>query len=212
VRIELGLVETLLGDVDAARQTLAQAEREIRAGATASLELRLWAATGVLEYESGRWSEARSEFERASRLEKSAVPDAAIVEARAYAGVIEARNGRTQQGRRAIEDCVTQARERRRVLLEARCRVFLARIAVDERRDDEAARALADVRVDTLGPELQAQVHYWRGRASALRGGISTGESGEREARRLLTELRESVPAGNREGFARRLDIRQILQ
>ena len=212
MRIELGLVETLLGDVDAARQTLGQAEREIRTGATSSLASRLRAAIGVLEYESGRWSEARSEFERASRLEKSAVPDPAIVEARAYAGVIEARNGRMQQGRRAIEDCVAQARQRRRVLLEARCRLFLARIAVDERRGDEAVRALTDVRVDTLGPELQAQVHYWRARASALLGRIATGESGEREARRLLTELRESVPAGNREGFARRLDIRQILQ
>jgi serine/threonine protein kinase/tetratricopeptide (TPR) repeat protein len=212
MRIGLGLVQVLLGDFDAARQLLDRAERDVRAEKRGNLEPELRMALGMLAYESGRLPEARREFGRAAALGQDEVPDANIIEANAYAGFIDAQDGRATRGPSAMETCAERARQMRRVSLEAKCRVFLARTSLRQQRPDEAARVLADVKADSLGPELRAQVHYWRAKASIARGDLQAARSDDAIARRLLDALRESVPSSSRERFATRTDIRVMLQ
>jgi tetratricopeptide (TPR) repeat protein len=212
MRIELGLVLTSLADFEPARQALTQAGEEIRRGSVRHLEPRLHAALGLLEYESGRWPEALTDFRRAHSLATRPSADPAILEARAYAAVIDVRDGRAASADAFGQSCVIQAQRMRRVALEARCRTLLARTALAAQRPGEGVKALADVRVEELGPELQAQVLYWRGRAATLSGDGAAGERQLAEARRLLTAVRELVPSTLREAYSQRPDIRLIVE
>ncbi|HET9384863.1 MAG TPA: tetratricopeptide repeat protein, partial [Gemmatimonadales bacterium] len=212
MHIELGLVQTMVGDFTTARKTFGEAEGQISAGPLRFLEPRLMAALGVLAYESGQWKEALTEFRRLARSKPGALRDSAIVETRAYAALIDARNGLSADGRAAAADCVKRAHQMQRVLVESRCRVALARISLDDGRVEEADRALAGTRIEELGPELAAQVHYWRARVSILKGDTAAGESGQREAQRVLTELRDSIPVTSRRTFVTRPDIHIVLQ
>ena len=95
--------------------------------------------------------------------------------------------------------------------LESRCRMYLARIELGYGRAEEAWKALTAITWDgerTLSSELQAQVHYWRGRAMAARGDRSGAQSEEDEARKLIRTLQASLPEQYRDGFAARPDIR----
>jgi hypothetical protein len=90
--------------------------------------------------------------------------------------------------------------------------VLLARTAVLSRRPEDATKVLSAIRLELLGPELQAQVHYWRSRAAALSGAAANAEGELEQARRLTVNLRERIPAESREGFSQRQEIRLILE
>lgn len=87
-------------------------------------------------------------------------------------------------------------------------------LPVGQRRIEEALSALEEIGPDsaerTLGAELQAQVHYWRGQALAARGDRAGAQSEESTARALLEALRRSIPEPYHQRFASRPDIRLI--
>jgi hypothetical protein len=137
------------------------------------------------------------------------------VEARAYLGLLDALERGAAHGRVAVQTSLDRAQKSGQFSLEARCRVYLARIDIRERRFEDAIRALDGVARDgkrTLSPEVLAQVHYWRSQALLARGDRTGAEAEERTARKLLEQLRESLPEQYRDGFASRADIRLVIQ
>ena len=102
------------------------------------------------------------------------------------------------------------AHQTHRLALESRARLNLARIDIEQRAYADALTGLRAIPADgdqMLGPEMQAQVHYWRSRALKARGDSQAAQSEAETARRLIVDLRDSLPAENRDGFASRPDI-----
>ena len=98
----------------------------------------------------------------------------------------------------------------RRYSLEVRCRLSLARLDVEQRRFADAIGRLRDIPPDggrTLGPELQAQIHYWQGRALAGSGNQASAATENNLARALLQQLRSSIPERYRASFDTRRDL-----
>jgi tetratricopeptide (TPR) repeat protein/tRNA A-37 threonylcarbamoyl transferase component Bud32 len=211
MRIGLALLESRIGNVESARQTLALAREDAERDATGNLAPTVHAAFGMLAYRSGRFADARKEFSRALALKKDPLPDEVMVEARAYGGLIDSQQGRAADGRRAIEACVDQARKMVRTSLEAKCRVFLARVNLSEGRTDDAERALSGIALNVIGPEVRADVQHWRGRVFTARGNADEAERSRHEARQQLGAIRDSLSEQERAGFTARADVREIL-
>jgi len=206
--VDLARVQALLGDTDTARATWTRASRLPEASA-GDVVPRLKAAGGEIAYAEGRLDEAREAFDAASRLWADDLPDPASVEARAYVGLIDGLAAKSG-ARGLIEASLQQARRMRRPALEAQARVFLARLDLRGHRPAAAVATLSDVTVEPLGPELRAQVHHWRGAATAELGTGDRGERDRRETTRLLGAMRDAVPPELRERFLSRL-MRQGL-
>ena len=213
-RILLAQTYIRLGDFEAAQRELDRASQELQNGGDPEFVPLLHAAMGELAYESNRTGEARAHFNRAAELWVDEFPDAASVEARAYRGLLDALNGRAARGRDDVRVSLNQAQKMGRLALEARCRVYLARIDVAERKYDDALKMLSPVPTDeqsrTIGPELQAQVLYWRSRALAALADSRTGADADR-ARRIVSDLQAKIPEPSRARFAARPDIRMII-
>jgi hypothetical protein len=201
-------VRALLGDIDGAREALDQAKR-LPEAAAGDVVPRLKAALGELAWADGRIKDARLSFEEASRLWTDELPDAASVESRAYVGLIDGLAGHPA-ARALVDASLEQARRMKRPALEAETRVFLARVDLQARQPAPAAAALTGIHMEPLGPELQAQVHFWRGQAAAALGTGDGGQHDRQEARRLLGTVQEAVPADLRARFLSRPD-RQAL-
>ena len=213
-RIYLAQAHLRLGDFSAARADLQRAgdlQREQNAAAVLPL---LEAVQGELAYETGALDEARSWFAKASARWTNAFPDAASVAARSYLALLDARAGRDGRGRSAIQESLDHARRVADYPQEARSRIALAQISIAGRRFDEALARLDEIPPEddsrTLGPELRAQVRYWRGEALLGRGDRVGAVAEFDAARKLLMDLQASLPAEHREGFASRRDIRAI--
>src|SRR5205823_4036496 len=115
--------------------------------------------------------------------------------------------------RTAIAASLDQARRMGRYSLEVRCRVYLARIAIGERRFADALTTLGDVAADgdlAIGPELQAQVHYWRARALERHGDRDGAMREMDAARAMLERLRTLVPDRYRRSFDSRPDVQLV--
>jgi tetratricopeptide (TPR) repeat protein len=193
--IERARVDARLGDVEHGREMLARA-RELPESAGGDMLPRLRAAEGDVAYAGGDLKQAYAAYAEASRLWVDELPDAASVEARAHAGLLDALAGKPA-GRAAINASLAEARGMNRPQLEALGRVFLARVATTQDGEPaEASKILTGIRMETIGPELQAQVHYWRGERM--------------EAARILARLQESVPEALRPRFLLRPDIQAI--
>ena len=172
------------------------------------------AALGELAYESGKLQEARGHFDKAAVFWTEDLPDAASVEARCYQGLIDSLTGKVPV-RGLVETSVEQASNMGRLYLEARCRLNLARIHISARRYDDAIAALKDIPLEgerRIGPELEAQVHYWRSRALAERRDRAAAESEAVLGRKLVLELQASLPERYRSSFASRAGIRQLFE
>ena len=96
--------------------------------------------------------------------------------------------------------------------LEAVVRVLLAQLDLRARQPQQAAAVLAGVRMETIGPELQAQVHYWRAAAAAALGDDAGAQQGRREVARILAALEKDVPESLRPRFLLRPDVRLLSQ
>jgi tetratricopeptide (TPR) repeat protein len=214
-RIRLGQTHVRLGDFDAARRDLTQAARELENGADRELVPLLHQVMGELGYESGRADEARTAFREASAHWTATLPDPASVEARVYLGFLEALDGRRDRGQTEIGLALDQARKMGRIALEARARLFLARIDIDLRRYDIALRMLDGIPPDdsarTIGHELRAQTHYWRSRALTGRGEEAGAQAERAAARSLVEQLRARLPEADRARFTARPEILRIL-
>jgi tetratricopeptide (TPR) repeat protein len=170
VDIEQGRTLTRLGlFAEAEKDLTAAAEGISRLADVGSLPL-LYAAQGELAYETGSVAEARAHFARASALWNDDLPEPASVEGRAHLGFVEFQQRRAPAAAAAVAASLAQAMKMRRINLEARCRVLLARIAVEGTRPADALRVIDDMPADRrarLNPELRAQLHYWRSQALA---------------------------------------------
>jgi len=208
--IDLARVHAMLGDIDSAREALGRAKQAPDAG-SGDIVPRLTAATGEIAFAAGDMKAARAAFEAAARLWVDDSPDAASVESRAYVGLLDGLAGRPS-GRAAIAASLQQAHRMRRPVLEITARVFLARLDVGAGQASSALAVLEDVDLDTIGPELQAQVHAWRGAALAALGMADAAQRERQEAARLREALQQVVPEELRERFLSRPDIRTISQ
>jgi tRNA A-37 threonylcarbamoyl transferase component Bud32/tetratricopeptide (TPR) repeat protein len=213
-RSELARTRARLGDFTGARHDLTRAIEEIEAIGDVGSRPLFYVASGEVAYESGQLLEARSSFGQAAALwTDDDLPETASIEARAYAGLIDAIQGQPARGRSAVLASLAQARQMRRVALEARCQVFLARIDVGERRFAEALRRMSEVSAEqerVLDPELRAQLHYWRGVALKGRGEADEAAAEQVRARQFLEELRALVSDSQWSGVLSRPDIRLI--
>jgi serine/threonine protein kinase/tetratricopeptide (TPR) repeat protein len=214
-RLRLGRTNVYLGDLATAASELSEGAAAVKGTGQSGLIPLVHTALGELAYESGDVVKARKEFEQASALWTSDLPDAMSVEGRAYAGLIDALGGAADRGRATLLACLEQARAMGRFALEARIRVFLARIDVNQRRFDRALMTLDEIPPDsadrTIGKELRAQAHYWRGEALAGRGDANAASMEHSQAGKILEDLRSSLPDPDRTRFAARPDIRAIL-
>jgi tetratricopeptide (TPR) repeat protein len=212
-RIHLARVHLRVGDKTAAAAELQAASGKGDGGGD-QLPLLLL-VRGELASDTGRADDARRLFEQGSALWAGQLPDAASVEARANAGFLEAAAGRLAQGRQAIEDSLKQAVLMERFALEGHCRLLLARIDIARRQFDAALRTLdripADDEVRTVGPELRAQVHYWRSQALFGRSATAEAEIELRLARTILERVRGALPEDRRAGFSARRDVQRII-
>jgi hypothetical protein len=126
-------------------------------------------------------------------------------------------DGDPQRGRATVESAVEQAKHAGLYSVEVRGRIFLARIDIATGRHEAALNTLSTIVVDSgsdraIGPELQAQVHYWRSRAMLALGDGTASASEASAARKFLQDLRSTVSEPYRDGFASRPDIRLIIQ
>jgi tetratricopeptide (TPR) repeat protein len=210
-RIELARAHTRLGRFAVAEQALMEVAQEIVAVRDDGSWPLLHGARGELAYEAGRRSDARAAFAQAAAFWTDDLPEAPSVEARAYAGLLDAQQGRDARGRAEVVAAVEQARRMRRLALEARCLVLLARIDVARSRFDDAIRTLESISADgqrAAGPEVRAQAEYWRGQALARRGDRDAAVSAAENARRVLDELGTRIPEPDRGGWLARPDIK----
>jgi serine/threonine protein kinase/tetratricopeptide (TPR) repeat protein len=209
--IHLGQVHARLADFKVARRELAAAAAELEKSEDSGLRVLLNFALGEVAYISGQHDEARSRFELASKAWADRFPETPSVEARAYVALLDARQTGSPQALDTIRKVLDQARRMGRVSIETRARVFLARLSLQLRRSGEALDVMKDVPSGELGPELSAQMQYWRGQVLLARGERSAGETLVAEARRTLDLLRLSLPEEYRAAFASREDIRELF-
>jgi len=206
--IERARVDARLGDVEHARAMLARA-RALPDAALGDLVPRLHAAAGDVAYAAGDTKQAYAAFAEAARLWVDELPDPASVEARAYTGFFDALAGQPA-GRAAIDASLMQARKMKRPSLEATARVFLAQLDLRARQPQAASSVLDSVRMDAIGPELQAQVHHWRGAVATVLGNEAAAQQERSEVARILGALQEDVPETLRPRFLLRPDIQAI--
>jgi hypothetical protein len=101
-----------------------------------------------------------------------------------------------------------------RVALEARARIFLARLHIERKRFDDAAQVLTAIPDDAeqrIGRELQAQAHYWRSVALAALGMREAADAEAGRARQLVGDIQASLPESDRERYAARPDIQRVI-
>ena len=215
-RIRLSRVFVRLGDFEAARQGLDKASAELQVRGEIGLLPLLHEVLGELAYEAGRLTEARTEFTKAGALSKDDWPDPAAVEARAYLGLLDAMDGRSDGARALVQSSLADAHRLRHFSLETRCVLFLARIYASLRRFDDSFNTLSEIGADTteqaIGPELQAQIHYWRSQALAARRDLAGAQSEKNLAQTLIDTLQRSLPEQYHLAFASRQDIRVITR
>jgi tetratricopeptide (TPR) repeat protein len=211
--VHLARVDARMGNFESARAGLAKASVALQSRETALLPL-LRLAQGELAYEMNRLDEARTTFRAGAALRVDDQPDSASVESLAHLGVLDASAGQAQTGRRAIQACIDYSQKMGRTLLEARCRIFGAWIDVEAQRFSEALATLKEIPDDdeqrAVGPELRAQIHYWRKRAFAGLGDESAAQTEDAAARRLIAAVRASLPEEHRVRFDSRPEVRRI--
>jgi tetratricopeptide (TPR) repeat protein len=213
--IWMAQIDMRLGDLAAARSRLARAA-SLATQDDVTTRLLWETASGELEYEADRPDLALPHFRAAARAWGAELPHARSVEALAYAGLLAALRGEVAAGRADVQRSLDRAIQTGRLGLAARCRVFLARIALGQEQADAASRILNEVPADddqqTVGPELRAQVHYWKAQALMARGNSGDAALEITAARKALEPVRQRLPPDVAQRFDGRVDIRRILE
>lgn len=212
-RIRLARAYARLGDTNNATVHLNAVSSEVQRDTDPALFQLLKEAAGEVAYEAGRLTEARTLFAESVNVGTDDSPNAAAVEAGARLGLLDALAGAVDQARAAILASLKRSQTMGRYALEARCRVYLARIDVTQGRFEDALQILRDIPADgdrALGPDVQSQVHFWRGRALAGIGNAEAAREEAETARRFANVMRLALPDDAREQFAARPDLRLI--
>jgi tetratricopeptide (TPR) repeat protein len=210
VTILLGRTYSRLGDLERARDLLEKARSAVEASGQLWLAPSADTALGEVALESGNPGEARAWFDRAAGYWTDDLPDASSVEAKCYLGVLDPVPSTALQ---TIAASVEQARRMGRLAVEALCRIQEARLRLSMRQGAEALATLSEIPIgagQTVGKEVQAQIHYWRSRALSARGERRDAEADSARARTLIQELQVSVPPAYRDGFSARAVVRQL--
>jgi tetratricopeptide (TPR) repeat protein len=215
-RIQLGRLYVRLGDPTSAQKLLSKVLADLEGRSDSELLPALHLVMGELAYEMGQQGEARMHFEQGSAGWVDTLVDASSVEARASIGILDARLGRREQGRMAIQSSLEQARKMGQFALEIKCRLYLVRILLSEKKFGEALRHLDEIPAvgsnQTIGLELQAQISYLRGQALAGLGNRASAESEAAIANKSIRKLQNSLPEQYRERFLSRVEIRSLVQ
>jgi len=91
----------------------------------------------------------------------------------------------------------------------------LAQLQIKEGRFRNALATLDEIPLEgerVIGREMQAQVHYWRGRALMASGDRAGATSESALAHKLVVELQASLTAASRDRFAARVEFRRMLE
>jgi hypothetical protein len=209
-RVLLGRVHTRLGQFAAADDLLRAALADVEASDDAGLRPIVHEALGELYLESGRVADARRHFETAAPFGEDMFVDPAAVESMAHVGWLDVLTHQPAAGLPKLQASLTHASRTDRPALETRVAVLLSRAYVALGRLDagrEVLSAVSQEDVLTLGPELRAQVYYWRFR-TRQDSGPSTDEH---EARRLLEGVTALLPEDSRQAFLERPDVRLVV-
>jgi serine/threonine protein kinase len=207
--IALARVETRLGNY-AGAQALFAGLGDARSSDGQQLLAFIDEARGELAYESDRLMDARTYFERAAARWTDQFVDPAAVEARAYLGLLDALAGRIDTARTRLRSSLDRARAMEHVRLEALTRVFFAQTYLLAREPELALQLLAEAPEDArLGAEIRASLRYWR--AQSLVALQRDGGAELTDARRLVDELRSTLPPETRDSFTARREVRLIL-
>ena len=213
--VMLGRVYVRLGEFAAARMRLEPALTAIRTSGQLSILPAAHLALAEVESESGKVGDARANFEKAGLTGTDELPDAASVEARCHQGSIDAIDRHAPKARAVVTASIDRASKMGRLYTEAQCRLQLARIDFAGKQFAQVLAALNALPLEgdrTVGPELEAQIHYWRSRALSEQGHRGDAESEAKQALTLVRALQQSLPPRYRPGFASRREIRRLLE
>jgi len=161
IRIRLAATLLNLGDSAAADELRRASEAVTKGAGDPGLAALLHTANGQMALRSGRLEEARGEFAAAAALWVDDQPDAAAVEGRMYLGVVDLTEGHLPAAKRSLESTLAQARRMGRYNLEVRSRLFLANVALKQRRFEDALDLLKPVPPDgerVVGAALQMEI------------------------------------------------------
>jgi tetratricopeptide (TPR) repeat protein len=203
-RLLLARVHLRLGNFDAALGLLENVRDELEQRDDAGLRPRLFATFGELAYERGDTRQALAQF-RAAAAAAGQLRDEAAIEASAYAGFIEAVDGKRASGLGAIRASLMSAEQMGRVSITTRCRVLLAKAFMLGGDPDSALAILQPATPEKVGAELALYVHHVR--ALGLRAAGHSSDEEIEQLRSLLDRLRSFVPQGGWAAFAARRDI-----
>jgi tetratricopeptide (TPR) repeat protein len=218
VEARIVLARTLLrqGETQAAGESLQAARELLGDGIDAGLLPALHAVSGELAYQIGNSAGARQHFRASAAFltEELEDPDGAL--ARAHLGMLDAQDGQYGTGRESIRQTLDTARRMGHISLEARCRLYLARVSLLEGKASEALTQLQMVPADNgeqaIDRELRAHVHYWTGEALKARGDDQAAVSQREAAVKIVEALAMKLPESGRETFRKRPDLVNILR
>ena len=194
VHITLGRVLVRLGDFDGAKQHLEQALAQVESTGAMRLAPQLYESFGELSLESGSPDAARTHFQHAVASAVRDVPGAATLVAQCYLGVESA-----------------ALRSFHKAHVRAECALQRARKEFQERQYAKVLRTL-ELGSVTVGPELNAQAHYWRGLALARRGETIAAATERSSATKLIAQIRSSLSEQYRSRFVSRATIRPLVE
>jgi tetratricopeptide (TPR) repeat protein len=215
-RIVLARVLLRQGDVEEAAESLQGARKLLGENVDAGLLPALHAVEGELALQTANPKEARQHFRAAADFltEELEDPDGAL--ARAHLGMLDADEKRPDIGRESVRRTLDTARRMGHISLEARCRVYLARMSLLQGRADDAVNELQMVPGDeddrAIDRDVRVQVHYWTSQAFKARGDGNSAASELDLARKSVESLALALPESARERFRNRPDVAQILR
>jgi tetratricopeptide (TPR) repeat protein len=215
VAIALGRVHGRVGDFDDARERLSRTLASVETSGLMALVPSALTALGEVQYQSNRVSEARAYFEKAAALGTEDLPDAASVAAKCWIGLLEAEDSKVPKAGVSVETSIRKAADMGRLNVESHCRLAESRIHFSRQQYASAESLLRPIPIDgdpKVGPELAAQVHYWRGRTLSEQGNRDGAQLEVEKAQKLLRDLMASLPESLRNGFASRRDVRRVLE
>ena len=213
-RIALGRTYVRLGNFAEATRQLEAASADVRRTGETKLLHLVDESLGELAYESGQLDVARARFQETAAASRQSLPDPASIEASCHLASLGGATMTAAQFEQVLKASIEQARTMGQVIVQGMCVVDLARVQVQQQRYAEALETLQGISSDpqiSLGPEVEAQRHYWRGRAMAARGDQQAGDAERSAALTTVTKLRDSLPEKYRQGFTGRTSIRPLF-
>ncbi len=218
VEARIALARALLnqGDVQGAAESLQAARSQLGDSGDAGLLPALHAVSGELASQMGNRKDARQHFRTSADFLTEQLEDPFAALARAHLGMLDADEGRYDIGRESVRRTLETARRMGHISLEARCRVYLARISLLQGRAAEALNELQMVPADdseqAIDLELRAHVHYWTGQAFKARGDEQSAASQREAALKIVETLAMRLPESTRDAFRKRPDLLNMLR